>query len=115
MTVFITLFIAGADSGPFNLYSNLDGYVTAFESGVPKASLLAGYSSVSVPDFTTTIRVLSTGTCTNYVDIAVEEITTTTTTTSSSSTTSTTTTASPTTTSTTTASPTTTSTTTPIP
>jgi len=81
MTVFITLFIAGADSGPFNLYSNLDGYVTAFESGVPKASLLAGYSSVSVPDFTTTIRVLSTGTCTNYVDIPVEEITTTTTTT----------------------------------
>ena len=81
MTVFITLFIAGVDSGPFNLYSNLDGYVTAFESGVPKASLLAGYSSVSVPDFTTTIRVLSTGTCTNYVDIAVEEITTTTTTT----------------------------------
>lgn len=81
MTVLITLVIAGADSGPFNLYSNLDGYVTAFESGVPKASLLAGYSSVSVPDFTTIIRVLSTGTCTNYVDISVEESPTTTTTT----------------------------------
>ena len=79
MTVFITLSTAGADSGPFNLYSNIDGYVTAFESGVPKASLLAGYSSSVVPDFTTSIRVLSTGTCTNYVDIAVEEITTTTT------------------------------------
>jgi len=92
MTVFITLSIAGADSGPFNLYSNLDGYVTAFESGVPKASLLAGYASVSVPDFTTTIRLLSTGTCTNYIDIAVEEPTTTTTTSSSSSTTTTTTT-----------------------
>jgi hypothetical protein len=81
MTVFITLSIAGADSGPFNLYSNIDGYVTAFESGVPKASLLAGYSSVSVPDSTKTIRVLSTGTCTNYVDISVEEPPTTTTTT----------------------------------
>jgi hypothetical protein len=94
MTVFITLSTAGADSGPFNLYSNIDGYVTAFESGVPKASLLAGYSSSVVPDFTTSIRVLSTGTCTNYIDIAVEEITTTTTTsssTSSSTTTSTTT------------------------
>ena len=79
MTVFITLFTAGADSGPFNLYSDVDGYVTAFESGVPKASLVAGYSSALVPDFTTTIKVLSTGTCTNYIYIPVEEITTTTT------------------------------------
>jgi hypothetical protein len=92
MTVFITLSIAGADSGPFNLYSNIDGYVTAFESAVPKASLLAGYASSVVPDFTTTIRVLSTGTCTNYVDIVVEEITTTTTTTTVAPTTTTTTT-----------------------
>lgn len=81
MTVFITLFTAGADSGPFNLYSDVDGYVTAFESGVPKASLIAGYSSALVPDYTTTIKVLSTGTCTNYIYIPVEESTTTTTTT----------------------------------
>lgn len=89
MTVFITLFTAGADSGPFNLYSDVDGYVTAFESGVPKASLVAGYSSALVPDFTTTIKVLSTGTCTNYIYISVEEPTTTTTSSSSSTTTST--------------------------
>ncbi len=82
MTVLITLTVAGADSGPFNLYSNLDGYVTAFESGVPKASLLAGYSSSAVPDFTTIIKVLSTGACTNYIDIVLDEVTTTTTTTS---------------------------------
>ena len=81
MTVLITLTTAGADSGPFNLYSNLDGYVTAFESGVPKASLLAGYSSPNVPDYTTTIRVLSTGACTNSIDIILDEVTTTTTTT----------------------------------
>lgn len=79
MTVLITLTVAGADSGPFNLYSNLDGYVTAFESGVPKASLLAGYSSSLVPDFTTIIKVLSTGACTNYIDIVLDEVTTTTT------------------------------------
>ena len=91
MTVFITLSIAGSDSGPFNLYSNLDGYISAFESGVSKASLLAGYASSVVPDFTTTIRILSTGTCTNYVDIIVEEITTTTTTTIAPTTTTTTT------------------------
>jgi hypothetical protein len=78
MTVFITLTVAGADSGPFNLYSNLDGYVTAFESGVPKASLLAGYSSSLVPDFTTIIKVLSTGQCTNSIDIVLDEVTTTT-------------------------------------
>ena len=82
MTVLITLTIAGTDSGPFDLYSNLDGYTSAFESAVPKASLLAGYPSSLVPDFTTTIRVRSNnGLCTNYVDIPVEEPTTTTTTT----------------------------------
>jgi hypothetical protein len=81
MTVLLTLTVAGADSGPFNLYSNLDGYVTAFESGVPKASLLAGYSSSLVPDFTTIVRVLSTGVCNNYINITLTSGTTTTTTT----------------------------------
>lgn len=79
MTVLITLTVAGADSGPFNLYSNIDGYTTAFESGVSKASLLAGYSSSSVPDYTTIVRVLSTGVCTNSIDIVLDEVTTTTT------------------------------------
>ena len=82
MTVLITLTVAGADSGPFNLYSNLDGYVLAFESGVDKTALLTGYSSSLVPDFTTIIKVLSTGACTNYIDIVLDEVTTTTTTTS---------------------------------
>jgi len=90
MTVLITLTTAGADSGPFDLYSNLDGYVSAFETGVPKASLLAGYSSSLVPDFTLTIRVKSVGDCNNYIDIPLYG--TTTTSTSSSSTSSTTTT-----------------------
>jgi len=80
MTVLITLTIAGSDSGPFNLYSNLDGFTAAFESGVSKASLLAGYSSALVPDYTTTVRVKSNGVCVNYVDILLESTTTTTTT-----------------------------------
>jgi hypothetical protein len=92
MTAFITLTTAGTNSGPFNLYSNIDGYATAFESGVSKASLLAGHSSSVVPDYTTTVRVLSTGTCTNYVDITLSNPTTTSTTTASASTTTTTTT-----------------------
>jgi len=80
MTVLITLTTAGTDSGPFDLYSNLDGYTSAFESGVSKASLLAGYASALVPDYTTVIRVLSTGNSKNYIDIIVGDSTTTTTT-----------------------------------
>ena len=59
MTVLLTLTIAGADSTVFDLYSNIDGFSTAFETSVPKASLLAGYSSTSVPDYTSTVRVQS--------------------------------------------------------
>lgn len=81
MTVLITLTVAGADSGPFDLYSDVDGFVSAFETGVAKASLLAGYSSSLVPNGATVIRVKSTGICTNYIDIPIAPIPTTTTTT----------------------------------
>ena len=96
MTVFITLTLAGANVGPFNLYSDIDGYTTAFESDVSKDDLTSGYASNLVPDGTITIRLLSTGQCTNYFDIVLRsEPTTTTTSTSSSSTTTTTTTTPP--------------------
>jgi hypothetical protein len=89
MTVLITLTTAGADSGPFDLYSDLDGYLSAFESGVSKASLEAGYASSLVPDYTNIIRVKSNGVfCTNSVNIPVG-ITTTTTTSSTTTTTTT--------------------------
>lgn len=55
-----------------------------------KAALLAGYSSALVPNGTTTVRIKSTGTCVNYIDVTV--VTTTTTTSSTTSTTSSTTT-----------------------
>ncbi len=74
MTVIITLTTAGTDTGPFNLYSNLDGYVTAFATGIDKNLLLAGYSLALVPDFTEIVRVKSTGDCLNYVDIPVNAI-----------------------------------------
>ena len=93
MTVLITLTTAGSSTGPFSLYSNADSYSVPFETGVSKASLLAGYTSTLVPTSTTIIRVMSTGTCTNYTDISIVPCTTTTTT--SSSTTTTTTTAAP--------------------
>ena len=82
-TVLITLTTAGADTGPFNLYSDADGYVSAFETGVAKAALQAGYTSTLVPDGASIIRVKSTSAlCTNYVDLPISGVTTTTTTTS---------------------------------
>jgi hypothetical protein len=92
MTVLIQLTTAGTDTGPFNLYSDLDSFGVPFEVGVSKVDLLAGYLSLLVPDFTTTIRVCSTSLyCANCIDITVEPLPTTTTTSSSSTSTSTTT------------------------
>jgi hypothetical protein len=79
MTVLITLTTAGSSTGPFSLYSDVDSYSIPFETGVAKSSLLAGYTSTLVPASTVTIRVMSTGTCTNYTDLPVVGCTTTTT------------------------------------
>jgi hypothetical protein len=72
MTVLIQLTTAGADTGPFNLYSNIDGFGIPFEVGVTKVDLLAGYLSSLVPDLTTTIKVCSTSLyCSNCIDIII--------------------------------------------
>ena len=96
MTVLVTLTLAGADTGPFNLYSDSDGYTTPLATGVAKLALEAGYTLSGVPADATIIRTSSTGTCTNYIDMLIAGVTTTTTTTSSTSTTTTTTTLAPT-------------------
>jgi hypothetical protein len=81
-TALITLTTAGLDTGSFSLFSNTDAFVTAFESGISRASLVGGYTSNLVPPGTTTIRVKSNSVgCSNFVDIAVGGITTTSTTT----------------------------------
>lgn len=92
MTVLITLTTAGSNSGPFDLYSNVDGYVAPFETSVRRSYLLAGYSSSLVPNYTTTIRLVSKGACTNYIDLALDVPPTTTSTSTSASTSSSTTT-----------------------
>jgi len=72
MTVFITLTSAGTNTGPFDLFSDVDGFSSAFETGVPKASLLAGYLSTLAPNGTTVVRVLSTNPlCPGFIDIPV--------------------------------------------
>ena len=95
MEAFIKLTTAGNNTGPFNLFSDVDGFTTAFETGISKASLLAGYTSTVVPDFTTIIKVASDSLCANSIDIILEATTTTTSTSSTSSTTTTTTTITP--------------------
>jgi hypothetical protein len=77
MTVYIELTTAGADTGPFNLYSNVDLYTSAFEVGVSKIDLTSGYTSNIVPNGTTAIRIKSSGSCIDYVDIKVDTTTTT--------------------------------------
>lgn len=74
MTVTITLTIASLGTGPFDLYSNVDGYTTPFETNVAKALLLAGYTTSLVPDGATSIRVQSLGLCTNYIDIPIVDM-----------------------------------------
>jgi len=71
MNVLITFTTIGVDAGPFNLYSNVDGFTTAFESGVTRAQLLAGFPSVNVPTGTTIIKAQSVGVCNNGYDIVV--------------------------------------------
>ena len=92
ITVLITLSIAGTDSGPYDLYSSPNGVTfTSFATGITKSALLAGYTSYVVPDGSTVIRIMSTGTCTNYIDLAISGVTTTTTTSVTPTTTTTTT------------------------
>ena len=86
MTVLVTLSLAGTDTGPFNLYSNVDGYTTPIVTGITRAALLAGYNLTGVPDAATIIRAKSTGTCTNYIDMSIIGGTTTTTSSTSSTT-----------------------------
>jgi uncharacterized protein (TIGR02145 family) len=81
MTILLTIEIEGGNLGPFNLYSNTNGYTNPFATNITKDALEAGYTSTSVPPNTTTVRVKSVGNCSNSIDIVLENTTTTSTTT----------------------------------
>jgi hypothetical protein len=55
----------GSDTGPFNLYSDTDGYTNAFETGITSNTLIYGFSTNNVPNGTTTVRVVSESECCN--------------------------------------------------
>ena len=72
-TISITLVLttAGIDTGPFDLYSDVDSYATAFQIGVNKATLQSGYGTTA-PIGTTTVRIKSTSAlCPNYIDVVL--------------------------------------------
>ena len=71
MTGVITLTIASTDTGPFDLYSNINGYISAFAVNITRAQLLTGYSTDAIPDFATIIRIMSIGNCNNYIDVPI--------------------------------------------
>jgi len=83
----ITLTTAGANTGPFNLLSDADSYVTPFETNIAKSSLVSGYTSNLVPDAATIVRVQSSSSlCTNYINLTYPTTTTTTSTTTTTTT-----------------------------
>lgn len=75
MTGIITLTLAGTDTGPFNLYSNIDGYISAFAVNVTRLQLTTGYPTNVIPNLTTIVRIISIGECTNYIEVVVPPIT----------------------------------------
>lgn len=67
-TATITLSSAGVDNGTFSLYSDVDSFAVAFETGISKANMLAGYTTSLIPNGTTVIRVKKEG-CPTYLDL----------------------------------------------
>jgi hypothetical protein len=73
--VLITLTDLGGLVGPFDLYSNLDGYTTPFETNIPvSAFLYGGYYTTSLPYGTTIIKVKSDGDCINFINLPIIDL-----------------------------------------
>ena len=78
MTIYILLTTPSTDAGPFNLYHNVDGFVSPFAINISGATLSVGYSA-TVPNGTTIVRAVSVGElCNNYIDFPLTTTTTTT-------------------------------------
>jgi hypothetical protein len=69
--VLITLTDLGGLVGPFDLYSNLDGYTTPFETNIPVSAFTYGYYTTLLPYGTTIIKVKSDGECINFINLDI--------------------------------------------
>jgi len=75
MVVFLQLTIAGTDTGPFDIYTDSDGYATAVQTNVTRQTLIDGFNCTVIPNDATIIRARSTGLCINYDDASIGGIT----------------------------------------
>lgn len=67
-TATITLTSAGASNGTFSLFSDVNAFATAFETGISKANMLAGYTTNLIPDGTKVIRIKKVD-CPTFLDL----------------------------------------------
>lgn len=74
MNIYILLTSVGYDAGPFDLYSDTDGYLAAFESNISLTNLLEGFASTNCPDGTVYVRIFSDGVCRNFIDVNIEGV-----------------------------------------
>ncbi len=81
MTGVIQITTIGSDADNFYLFSDVNGFTSAFAVGVSAAELIAGYATDQIPNGTTVVRALSDAPCNSYIDIPITAKATTTTTT----------------------------------
>jgi hypothetical protein len=60
MTGIIQITTIGTDADNFLLFSDVDNYLSAFESNVSRQALIDGFPSANIPDGTTIVKALST-------------------------------------------------------
>jgi len=70
MTIFIKLDSVDTNAGPFMVYSDTDGYVTAYGVQISKANLLTGVN-VIIPNGTTSVKIRNNGKCTNSIIVNI--------------------------------------------
>ena len=72
MAILIQASSVGSDAGPFNLFSQVNGFTESFETGITSLQLLVGFVSYNVPAGTTVVRIQSSNDdCNSFVDDGV--------------------------------------------
>ena len=72
MTGIIQITTIGADAGPFNIFSDVTGFISAFETNITRSELLSGYATSNIPLGTTVIKIVSVDKCTNEIFIDLQ-------------------------------------------
>jgi hypothetical protein len=73
MAILIQASSVGSDAGPFNLFSQVNGFTESFETGITSLQLLVGFVSYNVPAGTTVVRIQSSNDdCNSFVDEPID-------------------------------------------